>query len=81
MEPIQVAARYAAFVWYAEARNAPRRTTRREAARFACANWATFLPAVEQGWGRLLLRIASRSPATPGGAGKARTSRKPAVLG
>lgn len=61
MTPLQAAAEYAAFVWYSETR-APGPTTRVEARKFCRENWQTFLPVADEGWGRLLLQLARRSP-------------------
>jgi hypothetical protein len=58
MKPSEMAARFAAFAWYAEQRQAPSRIVRNEAVRFSSQNWQYFLPAVHKGWGRLLLRVA-----------------------
>ena len=57
MSPLEVAARFAAFVWYTETL-APDRATQGRARRFARDNWPTFLPVADEGWGRLLLRLA-----------------------
>ena len=58
MKPSEMAARFAAFAWYAEHRRAPNRIVQHEAGRFSSQNWQYFLPAVHKGWGRLLLRVA-----------------------
>jgi len=56
MNPLEVSACFAAYVWCSEVRRG--KATHDEAARFARANWATFLPAAHTGWGRLLMRLA-----------------------
>jgi hypothetical protein len=58
MKPSEMAARFAAFAWYAEHRRATSRIVRNEAGRFSSQNWQYFLLAVHKGWGRLLLRVA-----------------------
>jgi hypothetical protein len=63
MKPLQVAAQFAAFVWYTNTRKAPGRITQEEARRFAQENWQAFLPIATEGLGRLLLRVA-KTPAT-----------------
>jgi hypothetical protein len=62
MKPLEVAARFAAFVWYTNYGPAPSRTTRAEARQFSQENWQAFLPVLNEGWGRLLLRIAKARP-------------------
>jgi hypothetical protein len=69
MNPLEAAARFAAFVWYTEAA-APGRAALEEARLFARQNWKAFLPAAHEGLGRLLLWIA-RMPS-----GKRRRTRK-----
>jgi hypothetical protein len=63
MSPLQVAARFAAFVWYSSHRKAPERVIREEAKQFAEQSWDAFLPIAQKGLGRLLLRVAE-VPAT-----------------
>jgi hypothetical protein len=59
MNPLEVAARFAAFVWYAEAGAPERARIAPDAAQsFARENWEAFLPVAQKGLGRLLLRIA-----------------------
>jgi hypothetical protein len=58
MKPPEMAARFAAFAWYAEHRRAPTGIVRNEAERFSSQNWQYFLPAAQEGRGRLLLRVA-----------------------
>lgn len=57
MDPLQVAAQHAAFVWFT---NAPEHQDKNstEAVRFAREHWLDFLPVAHEGWGRLLLRMA-----------------------
>jgi hypothetical protein len=56
MDARKVAAKFAAYAWYEESRAS---SSRNEAARFAKQNWSAFLPVADQGWGRLLIRIAT----------------------
>jgi hypothetical protein len=56
MNPLELSARFAAYVWCAEVRGG--QATHSEAARFARTNWQAFLPAADKGWGRLLVRLA-----------------------
>jgi hypothetical protein len=56
MDAREVAARFAAHVWYSEIRGANQRL---ESAEFAKRNWAVFLPIANEGLGRLLLRIGA----------------------
>ena len=58
MQPSEIAARFTAFAWYTNCRQAPSKTAQAEARRFAEENWKTFLPLANQGLGRLLLRVA-----------------------
>jgi hypothetical protein len=55
MNPLKASAQFAAYVWYTEVRQ---RTTQDEALRFAKRNWTTFLPSANEGWGKLLMRVA-----------------------
>jgi hypothetical protein len=57
MNPLKLSAQFAAYVWYAEVRQEAR-TTQDEALRFAEKNWRSFLPSADEGWGKLLLRVA-----------------------
>jgi len=77
MSPLQVAAQFAAYVWYSEAK-AHGRATPREARRFAGASWEAFLPVAHEGLGRLLLQI---NQAPTEGAQKSRRRRRDAVRG
>ena len=56
MHPLQVAAQYAAYTWYL--RTNPD-ASRDDALWFAKVNWDEFLGAVNEGLGRLLLKIGS----------------------
>jgi|HubBroStandDraft_2_1064218.scaffolds.fasta_scaffold2725681_1 hypothetical protein len=58
MKSQQVAARFAAYVWYTSSREAPRRVVRKEARKFAEKYWRSFLPVAPAGLGKLLLRVA-----------------------
>jgi hypothetical protein len=57
MNARKVAAQFAAYAWYEETRAG--KESPAETARFAREHWAAFLPVASEGWGRLLLRIAS----------------------
>ena len=57
MKARKVAAQYAAYNWYQENRTGRRSSG--EAHRFARENWTAFLSVADEGWGRLLIRIAS----------------------
>jgi len=67
MDPVRVAAEFAAFVWFVEGEMQPRQ----EALRLARASWSDFLPVANPGLGRLLVEI-SRGPRTRGRHGKRR---------
>jgi len=58
MNPLEIAARFAAFVWYANHREAHEQTKRAEAQRFSQESWQAFLPVAHEGLGRLLVRVA-----------------------
>ena len=58
MTPLEVAARFAAFVWYMNNRETANAIKQAEAQQFSKKNWEVFLPVAHEGWGRLLLRIA-----------------------
>ena len=62
MKPLETAARFAAFTWYTDNRQAPGRTTEVEARQFSQQNWQVFLPMAHEGLGRLLLQIAKARP-------------------
>lgn len=61
MKPLEIAARFAAFTWYMDCRKASKDVTQAEARLFAHENWQDFLPVVQDGLGKLLLRIAKES--------------------
>jgi hypothetical protein len=56
MDPLQVSAQFAAYVWFTRDKPDDART-RERALCFARENWAPFLPVAQEGWGRLLIRI------------------------
>ena len=58
MKPLEIAARFAAYSWYTDCRQAPTRTTLAEAKRFSDESWQAFLPVAHDGLGRLLLQVA-----------------------
>ena len=60
MTPLQVAAKFAAFVWYTHSREASDQTIQREARQFAKENWQVFLPVAHEGLGQLLIRVSKR---------------------
>lgn len=62
MKPLEAAARFAAFTWYSDYREAPRRPTEADAREFARENWQTFIPVADEGWGKLILRVAKARP-------------------
>jgi len=62
MKPLEMAARFAAFVWHTNSCQAPNPTTQADARQFSEENWQMFLPLAHKGWGRLLLRVAKSSP-------------------
>jgi hypothetical protein len=63
MKPLNVAAQFAAFTWYTNARKAPGAIVAVEARQFARENWEAFLGVANEGLGKLLLRVArTRSP-------------------
>lgn len=60
MNPLQMSAQFAAYVWFMNQEcNAGK--TREEAHRFARINWERFLPSAQEGFGRLLIRMARRT--------------------
>ena len=65
MKPLEIAAQFAAFAWYTEHRQTPRRITQAEARRFSKQNWQIFLPMAHEGWGKLLLRVAKARSNSP----------------
>jgi hypothetical protein len=56
MNPLKLSAQFAAYAWYTEVRQGTK--THDEALRFAEQNWPTFLPSANEGWGKLLVRVA-----------------------
>jgi hypothetical protein len=62
MNPLEVAARFAAFTWYTGRCQAPSPTLQAEARRFPKENWQMFLAVTHEEWGSLLLRIAKARP-------------------
>jgi hypothetical protein len=56
MNPLNLSAQFAAYVWYTEVRQGTK--AHGEALRFAEQNWRTFLPSACEGWGKLLMRLA-----------------------
>ena len=64
MDPLKVAACFAAYVWFTK-RPENVGKDRREAVRFARDNWIAFLPAAHEGVGRLLLTLATPSRSRP----------------
>lgn len=62
MKPLEMSARFDAFIWYINNRRAPKPTLQAEAKRFSQENWQAFLPVAHEGLGRLLLRIARVRP-------------------
>jgi hypothetical protein len=57
MNPTQVSARFAAYVWFMGIR-AGEPMAREEANQFARKNWSEFLPCAQEGLGKLLIRLA-----------------------
>lgn len=66
MKPMEIAARFAAFSWYTNCRQASARTTEAEARRFSNESWQAFLSVAQEGLGRLLLQVANIRPAPQG---------------
>jgi hypothetical protein len=61
MGPLELAARFGAFAWYIENRQASSPVIEEEAQRFADENWQAFLAVANEGWGRLLNEIMHSS--------------------
>ena len=84
MDPREVAAHFAAFVWFA---NRNPTTPEGEAARYANDHWHAFLPLAHEGLGRLLLKIATprvapaRRRLRRSGSGRQTPKRKPTLAG
>jgi hypothetical protein len=55
MDPVQLAAQFAAYSWYSECHAGP--PNARQASQFAQGNWQAFLDKVPEGFGRLLIRV------------------------
>ena len=55
MKARQVAAEFAAYVWF---ENQEAKASEEQKSRFAKANWKNFLPIAHEGLGRLLIKIA-----------------------
>ncbi len=70
MKARKVAAQYAAYTWYQE--NHKDQQSQSESVRFAKENWTSFLSIADEGWGRLLLRIASERAKRKGKLGRKR---------
>jgi hypothetical protein len=60
MEARKVAAQFAAYVWFENARGAEQ--SEEEKARFTRKSWKPFMPIAPEGLGRLLLKIAAGRP-------------------
>jgi hypothetical protein len=57
MEARKVAAQFAAYTWF---ENTQAESANKEAkAQFTKENWKQFLPIAQEGWGRLLIKIAA----------------------
>ncbi len=85
MDPREVAAHFAAFVWFS---NRNPKTREEEAVQYANDNWHAFLPLAHEGLGRLLLKIASprvvpvrRRRLRPSGNVRQTPKRKPMMAG
>jgi hypothetical protein len=63
MDARQVAAQFAANVWFAEKTHGPAASD--EAVRFAKHNWPAFLSSADEGIGRLLLRVTALEKSHP----------------
>jgi len=62
MEPKEIAARFAAFTWHINCRQAPTKTAQAEARRFSNESWRDFLTVAHEGLGKLLLKVAKTHP-------------------
>jgi hypothetical protein len=71
MDPPQVSARFAAYVWFTS-RHGESVQGRKESLRFADAHWREFLPCAHAGLGRLLVGIAGGSRGRQGRSGHRR---------
>jgi len=56
MDPCEVSARFAAFVWFTD-RDGKAAAGQEEAQLFARENWPSFLACANEGLGRLLIRV------------------------
>jgi hypothetical protein len=61
MDTITVSAKFAAYTWFVETA-CGKPPSRREAARFAEANWERFLGHADKGLGLLLIRLSRSLP-------------------
>ena len=57
MDARNVAAQFAAHVWYAEVKKGE--ASQKDISRFSRENWKAFLPLAHEGWGRLLIRVTA----------------------
>lgn len=73
MKAWKAAAQYAAYTWYQE--NHKDQQSHNQAVRFAKENWISFLSVADEGWGRLLIRIASERAKRRGRQGRDRYHR------
>jgi hypothetical protein len=64
MDPLTVAAQFAAYTWYSECHCD---TTPAEASAFARENWGAFLAHADVGLGRLLMRLGKVKRRKPAG--------------
>ena len=74
MNPWNVSAQFAAFVWYSN-QESEKHSSAAAAAQFAKENWVAFLPYAHEGYGRLLIQIA-RPGATRGARNRIGNSAK-----
>jgi hypothetical protein len=56
MDPLQVSARFIAWVWFSNRQHG--QAVPAEAERFVSRNWEAFLPLAHRGLGRLLIELA-----------------------
>jgi hypothetical protein len=62
MDPLKVAAQFAAYRWFYNRKPASMERDE-EAARFSRENWVAFLPEARENMGHILMRIAARREA------------------
>jgi hypothetical protein len=62
MQATTLSAKFAAYTWFTECARGGNASPA-EARRFARENWRLFLACADQGWGRLLARLARTSKA------------------